>query len=322
MADSVTLNILPDVSVIVTTYNSERYLGQALTSLADQTYKNFEIILVDDGSTSRDAQKLAEQFASSHELPIRYYYKENGGPSSARNLGLKHAVGKYVAFLDSDDFYDIDKLTRQKEMLGRLPEEYCCVVGAACKFDDRAHSRQWIKVPPPLEGFLDIEKFLLGEMSIEGTPGYLFRRSALMSVNGYDEYLSNNEDFDLLLRLAVNFKIKTHADVTFHRRLRSDSLSKANPILGLRQSLKFISKAETLFSDIDAHVFARRKQKAFFNAAFLCLKKGRIANYKWLIKRGVESAGGISTWRGYCAYLLAMLLPVRSRAADLHDNRG
>ena len=316
------MTIPPDVSVIVTAFNSERYLGQALESLAEQTYKNFEIILVDDGSATRDAERLASQFAASHQPSIRYFYKENGGPSSARNYGLQYAIGTYIAFLDSDDFYEASKLALQKEMLEQLPEEYCCVAGAACKFSDRTPERRWIVEPPPLEGFLDIEKFLMGEQRIEGTPGYLFRHSALRSVQGYDEDLSNNEDFDLLLRLSANFKIKTHPDVTFYRRMRSDSLSKGDPIEGLRQSLKFIAKTEQRLTYIDSSVFARRKQKAFFNAAFLCLKKGRLNDYKWLVSRGVELAGGVTTWRGRGAYLLAKLLPVREHVSDISVRGG
>ena len=90
------------VSVILPVYNVEQYLKQCIDSVLAQTYQNIEIILVDDGS-SDSTRKICDDYSIQHNN-IKTLHKHNGGASSARNYGLKHANGEYVYFLDSDDY--------------------------------------------------------------------------------------------------------------------------------------------------------------------------------------------------------------------------
>lgn len=92
-----------DVSVIVPIYNVERQLRRCLESLINQTNNNIEIILVNDGSTDNSG-KIAKEYSEKYKQKIRYYEKENGGLSDARNYGVKKARGKYISFVDSDDY--------------------------------------------------------------------------------------------------------------------------------------------------------------------------------------------------------------------------
>lgn len=92
---------LPLISVIIPVYNVEKYLEECVNSVLAQTYKNIEIILVDDGSTDSSG-KLCDNFSEKHSN-IQVFHKENGGQSTARNMGLEYAKGKYIYFLDSDD---------------------------------------------------------------------------------------------------------------------------------------------------------------------------------------------------------------------------
>ena len=99
----------PLVSVIIPVYNSAKYIQKAIDSVLDQTYSNYEIIVVDDGSTDETRQKL-----QSYQNKIRYVFQENQGSATARNTGIKLAKGDLVAFLDSDDFWSMpEKLDRQ-----------------------------------------------------------------------------------------------------------------------------------------------------------------------------------------------------------------
>lgn len=93
------------VSIIVPVYNVERYVRRCLNKLIDQTLKEIEIIVVDDGSTDNSAQ-IVKEYAKKDNR-IKYYRKENGGLSDARNYGLKQATAPYIAFLDSDDYVDV-----------------------------------------------------------------------------------------------------------------------------------------------------------------------------------------------------------------------
>ena len=94
----------PLISVIVPVYKAEPYLDRCVQSIVDQTYKNLEIILVDDGSPD-NSQALCDAWAAK-DSSIRVIHKENGGVASARNVGLDNAVGQYISFVDSDDWID------------------------------------------------------------------------------------------------------------------------------------------------------------------------------------------------------------------------
>ena len=92
------------VSIIVPIYNSEKYLHACLDSIVSQTYKNIEIILVNDGSIDKSGV-ICDEYSRKYNN-IKVFHKENGGVSSARNLGIDNATGQYLAFVDPDDYID------------------------------------------------------------------------------------------------------------------------------------------------------------------------------------------------------------------------
>lgn len=102
------MEIKPLISIIIPVYNASKYLERCLNSVLGQTYKNFELILVDDGSTD-DSGRICDEYLNKISQ-IRVFHKENGGPASARNLGLKEAKGDFITFIDSDDWVDEDYL--------------------------------------------------------------------------------------------------------------------------------------------------------------------------------------------------------------------
>ena len=93
--------MIPKISVVVPVYNVESYLGRCVDSILEQTYQDFEIILVNDGSTDSSG-KLCDSYAEKYSI-IKAIHKENKGPSDTRNVGIKSARGEYIYFLDSDD---------------------------------------------------------------------------------------------------------------------------------------------------------------------------------------------------------------------------
>ena len=105
----------PAVSVVIPAYNAERFIGEAVNSVLEQTYRDFEVIVVDDGSTDKTAEvvKTCEE--------VRYLYKENGGTASARNRGVEASRGHYVAFLDADNLWEPEKLEVQIALFERQP---------------------------------------------------------------------------------------------------------------------------------------------------------------------------------------------------------
>ena len=97
------------ISVIVPVYNAEKFLHRCINSILAQTFSDWELLLIDDGSMDRSGQ-ICDEYAAKDER-IRVFHKENGGVSSARNLGLDHAEGEWIAFVDSDDWIDSEYLT-------------------------------------------------------------------------------------------------------------------------------------------------------------------------------------------------------------------
>ena len=117
---------MPRISVIIPTYNRAHHLKAAVSSVLNQTYTDLELIIVDDGSTDA-TREVGEQFCHLDNR-VRYLYQNNGGPSAARNMGIRAARGDFIAFLDSDDYWMPIKLAEQlaiAEQDARIGVVYC-----------------------------------------------------------------------------------------------------------------------------------------------------------------------------------------------------
>lgn len=128
------------VSIIVPVYNVENYLKRCVDSLIRQSLVGIEILLIDDGSTDRSGE-LCDELAGT-DLRISVYHKENEGQGIARNLGLQKATGTYVAFLDSDDYYDPDTCRDLFELMEHTQADLCCY-----GYQIETQDRQIVRIP-------------------------------------------------------------------------------------------------------------------------------------------------------------------------------
>lgn len=189
------------VSVVVPTYNREKQIERAIRSVLKQTYDNYEIIVVDDGSTD-STQEVVEQIADNRIHYIRLAH--NHGACHARNVGVQSSRSDYIAFLDSDDEWMSDKLELQMRKIMESSENtglvYCRMSGESRDQEKRniCPSYDWPN-DVPLEG--DLFRVLLWRNFI-GTPTMLVRKSCLLSVGGFDETLRCLQDWELVLRIA------------------------------------------------------------------------------------------------------------------------
>ena len=115
--------LLPMISVIIPVYNVEKYLDRCLDSIVGQSYKNLQIILVDDGSTDESGYICDKRSTSDDRISV--IHKKNGGLGEARNSGLLHAKGKYISFVDSDDYLRLDTYTQTVQMLESTNADIC-----------------------------------------------------------------------------------------------------------------------------------------------------------------------------------------------------
>lgn len=149
------------VSVIVPVYNIEEYIERCVNSILNQTYRNFEVILVDDGSTDRSGDIL-DSFALKDER-VRVFHKPNGGSSSARNLAIDNAKGEYLSFIDSDDYIEPDFLECLVAPINRAQEKGektpLIVQVGRNEIDEKGNLLPDICVPPKEETFLTSEEF-------------------------------------------------------------------------------------------------------------------------------------------------------------------
>lgn len=191
----------PLVSVIIPTYNRAAIVGSTIENLFQQTYRNIEIIVVDDGSADNTQSKL-----ESYGNRIRWVAQKNFGPAAARNRGIAMANGEIVAFQDSDDAWHPTKIERQVSLLQRAgPSAVCCVCNSIVQLPDCAvRAFEHAPVIFPIE-----EGIWLNAAEVLATRFFLFnqvvavRREVLVRIGGFDESLRLMEDLQLALRLSL-----------------------------------------------------------------------------------------------------------------------
>ena len=145
----------PLISVIIPVYNIKEYIERCVKSVEDQTYKNLEIILVDDGS-SDGTEKMLDEMALKDER-IKVFHKENGGSSSARNLGITKSTGDYISFVDSDDFIEPDMIESLHSAIKRHGVK-CAQVGRD-EMDEQGNLLPDICIPPEEEQIISARDF-------------------------------------------------------------------------------------------------------------------------------------------------------------------
>jgi len=187
----------PKVSVIIPTYNRAHLVRRAIRSVLNQTYQDFEVIVVDDCSTDNTAEVLKE-FKDNRIKYIRH--KVNRGVAAARNTGIKVAEGSYVALLDSDDRWLPSKLEKQMKVFEKAPQEVGVVYTGLWRIS--SNRKLYIpspKVPCKYEG--DVYKNLL-RVNFVGNSSVVIKKECFKKVGLYDEHLPSVEDRELLLRIS------------------------------------------------------------------------------------------------------------------------
>jgi glycosyltransferase involved in cell wall biosynthesis len=212
----------PLVSVIIPTYNYARFIGQAIESVLAQTYQDFEVIVVDDGSTDDTRERVA-RFSQ-----VRYLYQANQGIAPARNAGLHASRGELLVFLDADDRLLPEALAIGVDCLNANPD--CAFVSGhwevVSNFGDPLPSSPIICVTSDhYQAFLDFNYI--------GTVGQvMFRRSILESVGGFDSAVPGCDDIELYMRIARNHRVACHDKVVMqHRKHGSNTSGKRDMML-------------------------------------------------------------------------------------------
>jgi glycosyltransferase involved in cell wall biosynthesis len=197
---------MPQVSVIIPAYKAGRTITAALQSVFAQTYRDYEVIVIDDGSTDDTALRVAEWGDR-----VVYVHQPNGGPGSARNEGFRHSHGRFIAFLDADDVWLPRKLERQVAYFARFPETGL-LHSAALVSRAPTHTVLETLDSAPLDASGDAPSNVFCDLfhgSLEiNTLTVMTRRDVLTEIGGFDERRELHvEDWDLWLRIAARYPV-------------------------------------------------------------------------------------------------------------------
>lgn len=253
------------VSVIIPLYNAEDTIAAAIQSVRRQTYPDLELIVVDDGST--DSSLATAQGID--EPRLRVYSFGNAGASAARNRGIAHAKGAFIAFLDADDLWSPDKLADQVKALEEHPQ--AALAYSWCDYINAA-GQVVCSGKRSIAGADTYAKLLVANFLENGsTP--LIRRQALEQVGYFDESLQGCQDLDLYLRLARQYRFVTVPKVQVYYRLSDGSIT-SNIRRQEQQVLQVLNRAYALSPP-----------------SLQLLKPKSLAHlYRFLMLRGVEGA--------------------------------
>ena len=208
----------PVVSVILPTYNAESYIAEALGSLTGQTFQDFEVVIVDDGSNDNTIQIIE----SVEDIDIKLIQRNNQtGITSALNRGLREASGEYIARHDADDWSAPERFEKQ---VGALkPNQEVALLGTGAYLVDangQKISQRRVVSNPSLDDLVQHNEFVHGSV--------MMRKAALESVGGYDEWFPTTEDYDLWLRLADEYEVRNIDEPLYYFRQHDDSLYGSN----------------------------------------------------------------------------------------------
>lgn len=205
---------LPLISIILPVYNGEKYMRKSIESCLAQTWKNWELLIVDDGSTDQSAE--IAKFYVQQDSRIRYYKnRKNMKLPRTLNHGFYHAKGEYLTWTSDDNYYDPEALER---MANALMQEHCDFVFAGCRIiDDEERQLSTIVAPEDY-------KNAIWDYDFVGAC-FLYTRKVYETIGGYDPNLFLGEDYDYWMRIFASFEVTCIRDLLYSYRRHGRSLS-------------------------------------------------------------------------------------------------
>ena len=260
------------ISVIIPSYNHGDYLGRAIESALAQSYKHIEIIVVDDGSTDNTRQ-VAERFPD-----VVYVHQHNQGLSAARNTGIDNSKGKYLLFLDADDWLSVDAVKKNYGILNENPRT-AFVSGGHVKINDTSEVIEEVREDIRSDHYLH---FLQGNyIGMHAT--VLYARWVFDTLR-YDTSLRACEDYDLYMKISRNFPVLHHTDIIAFYHIHASNMS-GNINLMLDSVLAVLNRQEGFLKN-DEEKKALQRGKKIWKEYYL--SKNKNTSYKMPLKQKLK----------------------------------
>ena len=239
------LDSLPLISVIIPTFNTVDFVLRAIESVLNQTYSNFEIIVIDDGSTD-DTRLVLEEYKT-----IKYFHQENKGLSSARNSGIQKSKGEYLVFLDADDWLEEDALQQNFSVIKNKPD-IAFVSGNYYLLRAKTNEIEAIMTTVTDDHYIR----LLQSNYIGMHAAVMFQRWVFQQIR-YDETLKACEDYDLYLAVTRKYPVIHHqkfiatyyfhsSGISHNHQLMMDSIN-----IVIKKQRRFLKSFEELFAYLE-----------------------------------------------------------------------
>ncbi|MDP5017017.1 glycosyltransferase [Anabaena sp. UHCC 0187] len=210
-------NSEPRISVVIPAYNCEKTITKTIESVLNQTFTNWELIIINDGSKDSTLEIISQI----HDSRIKVFSFDNAGGNVSRNRGLKYAVGEFVSFLDADDIWTSDKLASQLKALEENPQ--AAVAYSWTDYIDE--TGEFVVSGGRVVAKGDVYEKLLVTNFLENGSNPLIKRESLISLSGFDESLPAAQDWDMWLRLAAKFEFVCIPSVQILYRVSGNSVS-------------------------------------------------------------------------------------------------
>jgi len=265
------MNKKATASVIIPTYNRAHLVGRAIQSVLNQTYQDFELIIVDDASTD-NTEDVIKEFQQKDNRIIYLKHDQNKGGSAARNTGIKISKGKYIAFLDSDDEWFPEKLEKQMNYIqsSNYGFMYCNMI-----INDKTNNtKKNLKIDFKDDIFIDLLKNGSGIC----TSALLVKQSLLEKVGGFDESLPSYQDYDFLLRLSQKAKCGFLDEILLFYNLDENGISKTAPGK-MEGRIKILSKYFKYYIELDLKKYYSKHCYGVAGHALLCGDKKTVLKY-------------------------------------------
>lgn len=241
----------PAISIIMPCYNSEKYIGRTLKSVFGQSFKDYELILVDDGSKDK-IPEIIDEVGRNHPDCVTVFHKENEGQSVARNLALEHAKGEYIVFWDSDDYADTDYLERL--YTAAVDNNSDMVISGSHEVDENGNIHANIGYPVDINpnyagrrlsphGKM-YKKAFLDEHNIRFVPGKIFEDNPF---NFKAMFLSKNQ---VILPYLGHYQV-IHTGSTMSSNMRSEKM----PFEAIEEAMKYVLERRDEVNDWDVYVY-------------------------------------------------------------------
>lgn len=257
------------ISVIIPSYNSDKYIGEAIRSVLRQTCTDYEIIVIDDGSTDRTREIIENNFPK-----VRYFYIPNQGVSRARNYGIQMARGEFIAFLDADDLWLPEKLEKQLNVFN-ADKELMLVFTEHQVFDANGFWKaKSSKKKRLMRGDVVKNIFLYSHVT---TSTVTVRRHAFQETGFFEEDLKAAEDDNLWMRIALKFRIHLLDEVLVHYRWTENSLSRSaiNLLAGVLKNVELIeNKYPELRKRLGRSNIRRKKSEIYSSQGYHLFSSG------------------------------------------------